>query len=77
MSSLLIKDLPEALHRKLWARARAHRRSLGKEALVLIEEALDGRAGPPTLARIDARRVHGRAPLTQRLLDEARKGGRP
>lgn len=40
MPGLLIKDVPDELHQKLKARAARNRRSLTKEALVLLETAL-------------------------------------
>jgi len=77
MPGVLIRDVPEELHEKLKARAEAHRRSLGREALVLLEKALTTPAGPPTLEEIDRLRVKGAKPLTQALLDRARQTGRP
>jgi len=77
MPGVLIRDVPEEIHKKLKARAAANRRSLGREALVLLEQALQDPAGPPTLEQIRAVRVKGAKPLTQDLLDEARKTGRP
>lgn len=77
MPGLMIKDLPEGIHLLLKKRAAAHRRSIGKEALSILEEGLRDRAGPPSLAEIDELRVKGRRPLTQRLLDQARTAGRP
>ncbi len=50
MSTLLIRDLPEKLHRQLKERAAKHRRSMAKEAIVLLEEALNNEAVlPPDL----------------------------
>ena len=40
MPALLIKDLPEALHRKLKEEAARHHRSMTREALMLLERAL-------------------------------------
>ena len=77
MPGLLIKNLPDDLHDRLKRRAARHHRSLGKEALALLEEALRDRAGPPTLAEVDRLRVTGARPLRQELLDEARGTGRP
>ena len=77
MASILIKDVPVRIHRKLKARARANRRSLTQEVIVLLERALEDRAGPPPIEEVDALRIRGRAPLTQALLDEARGSGRP
>ena len=77
MPGLLIREVPPELHKKLKQRARAHRRSLGREALVLLEQALEDPAGPPTLEEIDKMRVRGAKPLTQDLINRARKKGRP
>ena len=77
MPGVLIRDVPDELHEKLKARAEAHRRSLGREALVLLERALATPAGPPTLDEIDTLRVEGAKPLTQDLIDRARQTGRP
>ena len=76
MAGILIKNVPDAIHRKLKARAASHRRSLNSEALVILEEACADRAGPPTLEAIDQRRVRGARPLDQELIDRARSIGR-
>ena len=49
MPGLLIKNLPEPLHRKLKERAARNRRSMTKEALYLLE--MSFRAGAPTVSR--------------------------
>lgn len=77
MPGLLIKNLPDELHRRLKARATAHRRSLQKEALVVLEEALHDSAGPASLAEIDRLRAQPARPLSQELIDRARATGRP
>ncbi len=77
MAALLIKDLPDDLHKRLKSRATASHRSMGREALVILHEALDDRAGPPPLTEVDAIRVKGRGRLTDAMLEEARKSGRP
>ena len=77
MAGLLIKELPNHLHTRLKARAALHRRSMSREALVILEQALGDRAGPPTLAEIDVLRVQGARPLTQDILNEALNSGRP
>lgn len=76
MTAILIKDIPQKVHRKLKVRASIHRRSLNREALVILEEALSDRAGPPTLDEIDRMRVRGAKPLTQEVIDRARRTGR-
>lgn len=76
MPGLLIKDVPESLHRRLKARAAQHRRSLHREALILLEEVLAQDAGPPDLAVIDRLRIQGTRPLTTSLVNEALNTGR-
>lgn len=76
MAGLLIKDLPGELHEKLKARAAANRRSLSSEAITILEKALHERSAPLTLEEIDRLRVRGRKPLTQAILDRARRDRR-
>lgn len=77
MPGMLIKEVPDELHRRLKQRAAANRRSLSREVLVMLEEAVADPAGPPTLEEVDRLRVTGSRPLTQSLLDSARSAGRP
>ena len=77
MPAILVKDVPAEVHARLQARARAHRRSMSREALVLLERVLDDRSGPPSLAELDAARVHGQLPLTDDVLERARQVERP
>lgn len=77
MAALVIKDVPPGLHERLKLRAAACRRSMAAETLCILERALADRAGPPTLAEVDALRIRGAGPLTEELLDEARRSGRP
>ena len=73
MAGLLIKDLPNELHRRLKKRAEANRRSLSSEAITILETVLEDRSGPPTLEQIDKLRMRGRRPLTQSVIDRARR----
>ncbi len=73
MAGLLIKDLPNELHRRLKKRAEANRRSLSSEAITILETILEDRSGPPTLEQIDRLRMRGRRPLTQSIIDRARR----
>ena len=77
MPGLLIEDRPAQAHARLKARAALRRRSMSREALVILEQALGDEAGPPTLEEIDAMRVRGSRPSTRELLGEARESGRP
>ncbi len=49
MPTLIIRDVPEKTYQLLKERAVLHRRSLAKEALVVLEERLD----PYDVPRID------------------------
>lgn len=40
MPTLVVKNLPEALHERLKAQAAEHRRSITMEAIVLLEQGL-------------------------------------
>jgi len=71
MPGLLIKDLPPALHERLREEAVRNRRSMTREAMVLLEEALKRRAPrelPPP--------VKGRFPITDAWLRKAIREGR-
>lgn len=72
MPGLLIKDLPPELHQRLKESAARHHRSLTKEALVLLEEAL----ARPRRDAEPPRTFQGRVPMTEDLLERAR-GERP
>jgi len=72
MPGLVIKDLPPKLHRKLKKRAAQHHRSMTKEVLFVLEQALSEEPEaqkPPPLFK-------GRFPLTDKLLVRARREGR-
>lgn len=43
MATLTVRDLPEDLHDRLRAQAKAHRRSITAETMVILERALGGR----------------------------------
>ncbi len=77
MPAILIRDVPEEIHKKLKTRAATHRRSLGREALVLLEKALLESVERPTLEQIRAMRIKTSKPLTQEFFDEAKRTGRP
>ena len=71
MATVLIKNLPDALHRQLKERAERHHRSLNKEVIALIEAALQSRSVDELPEPVELRR-----PLTQDMLDRAREEGR-
>jgi hypothetical protein len=49
MATIIIRDLPEALHERLKDQAKRNHRSLTKEAIALIERHLDQSRPPPEL----------------------------
>ena len=72
MPGLLIKNLPATLHRRLKEVASRHRRSMTREALVILEEALGQGLAPGQLPAP----YRGAIPLTKRLIDNAKRTGR-
>ncbi len=78
MASITVKDIPEKLHRRLKARALAHRRSLNSEIIASLEAAASAEKLDPDalLARAAAlrNRVSGR--LTDTDLTALRAAGR-
>lgn len=72
MPGFVIKQLPDELHRKLKEQAMRHHRSMTKEVLALLEQALGAEARQAPAAPP----FKGRFPLTDRFLDKARRAGR-
>ena len=73
MSTIVIRDLPDELHRRLKAQAKRNHRSLNKEAIALLEQQLGPqrppatlpppvrlKAGPVTIGQIEAAISRGR-----------------
>lgn len=80
MASLTVKNIPDDLYGKLKQRAKANQRSVNKEIIMCIQEAVESRRIDPDefLARIEA--LHSRIsapPLTDKLLRQSRTEGRP
>ena len=71
MPAILIKGVPEKLHRRLKQEAAERHRSMAGHALALIEEGL-ARTEPVSLPKP----VKPRRPLTQALLTRGIKAGR-
>ena len=71
MASVLIKNLPDELHRALKLRAERHHRSLNKELIAIIETTVHR----PEHAELPEP-VRLRKPLSQEMLDDARDEGR-
>ena len=70
MASLLLKNIPESLHKKLKEQARKHRRSMIQEAIILLEESLS--LTPQTFPNP----VKGKKVITQDIITTAIQDGR-
>jgi len=80
VASLKVKNISEALYEKLKQRAKLRHRSVNKEVLVCIQEALESRRVDPQsfLARIEALHRQMPAPLlTEKMLRRGKTKGRP
>ena len=78
MASLTLKDIPRRLHQQLKERAARHRRSMSKEALACLEQAI---AAEPVdavalLRRAKAERAHVK-PIKAADLNAWLRQGRP
>lgn len=72
MPALVIKNLPPELHRRLKEQAVRHHRSMTREAIALLEEALGRTDGVKELPPP----YRGAFPLTQAFIDDAKREGR-
>jgi plasmid stability protein len=74
MATLVIKDLPEDLHRRLKEEAQKAHRSMNREAVYLLEAGLNG-----TRAALSARELpapyEGKIPLTDKLIHQWKRKG--
>ena len=80
MASLTVKNIPENLYDKLKQRARANQRSVNKEIIMCIQEAVESRRIDPDEFLTRIKTLHSRIsapPLTDKLLRQARTEGRP
>ncbi len=71
MPSLILRDLPEEVHKRLRDRAQRHHRSMTKEAVSILERELvasDPVKLPPVVATS--------RPIPSNLIDEAIEEGR-
>jgi plasmid stability protein len=78
VASITVKDIPEKLHRRLKARALAHRRSLNSEIIASLEAAASAEKLDPDalLARAAALRSRVSGRLTDNDLAALRGAGR-
>ena len=80
MAAITIKNIPDDLYEKLKEAAAANRRNINSEVIHLIEQAVTGRQVDPKAFIARARLLRERTTgcqLTDKVLREARTGGRP
>lgn len=73
MPNLLIRDLPEEVHRRLKERAAQNRRSMNQEVLLLLEEAVEWRENETPDPPVPFQGDFG---IDDTWLDEAKRSGR-
>ena len=71
MPSLLLRDLPEEVHKRLRERAQRHHRSMTKEAVSILERELLT-MGPVKLPPV----FHAAQPIPTDVIDQAIEEGR-
>lgn len=71
MPSLILRDLPDEVHKRLRERAQRHHRSMTKEAVSILERELFA-AGPVKLPPV----VSSGEPVPANLIDRAIEEGR-
>jgi plasmid stability protein len=79
MPSLIIRDIPPELHRRLKSEAKKAHRSMSKEALRLLEEKLmegTGPGGGTGILRELPAPYRAKFPLTNRLINKWKREGR-
>jgi len=78
MASITIKDIPPRLHRALKKRALANHRSLQKEIIACLEDAVSNRAMTTKEFLDGAARLRARFrdPVGPEIIDDAKRRGR-
>jgi plasmid stability protein len=74
MPTLVIKNLPAELHRRLKKEAEKTHRSMTKEAIYLMETALQGEPTPPQAREMPAP-YQGPKPLTEKMIQKWKHQG--
>ena len=80
MANLTLKGIPDALLEQLKQSAVEHRRSLNSEILIRLERSLQSAPTDPALFLARLKALQQRVPLpplTDELLEQARREGRP
>lgn len=76
MASLVIKNLPDKIHKVLKAKAKEHHRSMTQEAIAVLESIYDPRPLPQvyTVADLPAP-FRPRKPITNAMIQKAKREG--
>jgi len=80
MTSLTIKNIPDPLYQELKRTARAHRRSINNEVIVLLEEKLLAKGRTPDEWIAAARKIRSKIPagaITEEDIENTINEGRP
>lgn len=80
MTSLSVKNLPEAVYERLKDRAKANRRSLNREIIACLEQAVTAQRVDPEALLAVARQFRdktSRYQVTEADLDQMKDMGRP
>lgn len=80
MTALTIKNIPESLYEELKRTAKAHRRSINNEVIVLLEEKLMPKKRSPEEWITAAQNIRAKIPkgsITEEDIENAINEGRP
>lgn len=72
MPALVLKNIPEDLHRKLKLQAESNQRSMTRQAIFLLQQGVESSPAGRALT-LAIRPFKGKRPLTDEILEEARK----
>jgi plasmid stability protein len=79
MATVTVKNIPDELYARLKHSAVLNRRSINREAIVCLEQALQGRATTPETVLAQAqqlRKATRKHPLTDAAFSKAKAAGR-
>lgn len=79
MATLTIKNIPDEIYEALKQQAILHRRSLNKEVIISLEQALHKKQADPSAILSKARKLRAKTSsfqLTEKILKAAKNKGR-
>ena len=79
MATITLKNISDALHKKLKSRALRHRRSLNSEVLATLEKVVASECIDPQTLLVSARKLRSQVKgrLTDKVIRELKTQGRP